>query len=501
MNTFSRVVFHSNQFAMLIFIALFTSIRGESILVSNLDQKSNNSTHLSLDGLYRVEAILTTGNSYSEINSISIHDCYDATSVSFNIGTNSFSSAGYESTSMTGERFTYGVRTFHFKSPLQLQPNTDYSFKPNRGWLLGSYSLPSTNMQGFVLKSIMSLSVDINTKSDGNNYQYNTNIISLIPSGDFIKNDSTLESVDVFAIDKYEVTLELWNEVKDWGNSHGYDLGSGKSFGPKHPVHTVSWYDTVKWCNARSEKENRIAAYYEDAAMMKVYRAGEIQPNGVKLDTGYRLPTESEWEKAARGGSVIKKFPWGTDSIDHSKARYDSSYIDGPIGTLPVGSYPSNGYGIYDMAGNIEEWCWNWYKAVGVPSEEYRVIRGGGWSSSEYFCQVWISSGRGAADSLNSNRYGFRSVLSHYQPKVPIIIQQPKEAFVRQGDTTSFIVVATNAVSYQWIKNDIALFGATNAVLTINNIQLTHSGDFAVVVSNTRGSVTSDSVKLKIICS
>ena len=248
--------------------------------------------------------------------------------------------------------------------------------------------------------------------------RYWTNM-AIIPEGEFSMGSSDwgpIHSVMVgeFALDCYEVSKIHWDEVRTWAMTNGYVLPVGKSFGNfSHPVHSVGWYDMLKWCNARSEKDGVKPAYYTDLSLNKVYKSGSTVPY-VDWSNGYRLPTESEWEKAARGGNPEAKYPWGIGAeIAPSRANYAETGIGG---TSPVGSYAPNSYGLFDLAGNLEERCWD---AIGpYPSERQvnprgpsiglnRAIRGGHWNSIAISCRV-DDRGDLGPDNWGSPFRGFR---------------------------------------------------------------------------------------------
>ena len=274
--------------------------------------------------------------------------------------------------------------------------------------------------------------------------------MAIIPAGSFMMGDNLdgdssalpvhAVYVSTFYMEKHEVTKNLWDTVYQWAIGHGYSFdyaGSGKA--ANHPVQTIDWYDCVKWCNARSEKEGRVPAYYTDAGLSVRYRSGQVAPY-VNWSSGYRLPTEAEWEKAARGGLNGQRFPWG-NTISESQANYRGdtgsySYDFGPNGynatfatggepyTSPVGYFGANGYGLYDMAGNVVEWCWDWYGAYssgsqpdprGPTSGSTCVLRGGSSGSTAYNCRA-ARRGGGALPSDSSYGLGFRPVLPPGQP-------------------------------------------------------------------------------------
>ena len=283
--------------------------------------------------------------------------------------------------------------------------------------------------------------------------------MALIPAGSFTMGDCMNPAegdpyelplhdvyVSAFYMDRYEVTKALWDEVCQWAINNGYTFQSeaqGKA--ANHPVYLLTWHDAVKWCNARSERESRVPAYYTSAARTTVYRTGEIDltNDSVKWNAGYRLPTEAEWEKAARGGASGHRFAWSdADTVTHSRANYYA--IPSSIGgfpydvnpsrgyhpsfqgggepyTSPVGYFACNGYGLYDMVGNVAEWCWDWLdyypgglqsNPLGPASGFYRVFRGGSWIFNSFDAR---SAYRYSPPEDYNNR-GFRTVLPPGQP-------------------------------------------------------------------------------------
>jgi formylglycine-generating enzyme len=211
-----------------------------------------------------------------------------------------------------------------------------------------------------------------------------------------------------FYIDKYDVTQKEWAQVMRSNPS--------KFLGDNLPVEMVSWYDAIEYCNKRSIQEG-LQPYYN---IDKNKKDPDNKPNpkfgdldGIKWTVtinpaakGYRLPTEAEWEYAAGGGQMSRSYTYsGSNNVDEVAWYWKNSgdiYLNGDWSwpaveqnrdrTHPVGTKKPNELGLYDMSGNVREWCWDWYGDLqsngsdpqGSQEGFGRVWRGGGWMGADF---------------------------------------------------------------------------------------------------------------------
>jgi formylglycine-generating enzyme required for sulfatase activity len=190
------------------------------------------------------------------------------------------------------------------------------------------------------------------------------------------------QSVSAFYIAKTETTWGKWQTVRTYAAANGYDIGSaGAGSGTDYPVTDVSWYQVVKWCNARSEQDGLTPTYKVNGS---VYKTGDSAPTVDANATGYRLPTEAQWEFAARGGVSTQNYEYSGSNDINAVAWYsfNSGYV-----THAVGTKLANELGVSDMSGNVWEWCESWY-----PGYEgwRRVCRGGSWDGDAVYCRVAV---------------------------------------------------------------------------------------------------------------
>lgn len=307
--------------------------------------------------------------------------------------------------------------------------------------------------------------------------------MAYIPDGEFSMGDHFAEGashelpvhtvfIDSFFISKYEITnIQYCDYLNDENSSGGIKVVNGivYSFGDNgnnfpyfdtsssngwsqiayngslfsvrtkggrdmsdDPVIQVSWYGAAAYCNWRSTKEG----------YRPLYDTGDPNWPCDFTGKGYRLPTEAEWEYAARGGEdkPYYRFPWG-DTISHDLANYYASPVtysydvSGNSGFHPswndgiepytsvVGAFTPNGYGLYDMSGNVWEWCNDWYNSNyysispydnprGPSGGIYRVLRGGGWAYYAWSLRVTPRYSIIHGPDLRGLHYGFRTVLN-----------------------------------------------------------------------------------------
>jgi len=255
-----------------------------------------------------------------------------------------------------------------------------------------------------------------------------------------------------FELGRYEVTQGEFAALMGWNPSYFGPNGAGADCGLDCPVEYVSWYDSIAYANELSSSESRTPCYTltnivcEDSTNVGTnafgcmnntqggINAATVALNGVTnpyLCTGYRLPTESEWEYAIRAGSLTAFYPSDGNDGSITNTNQDPNldqigwyYYNSDTGsgrmTHPVGGKESNAWGLSDMSGNVWEWVWDWYLAaypsggtsspvvdpVGGPPASCRVIRGGYWSYSADSCRSGDRDDRTPGGRLYS--FGFR---------------------------------------------------------------------------------------------
>jgi serine/threonine protein kinase len=214
------------------------------------------------------------------------------------------------------------------------------------------------------------------------------------------KASKILVQVNSFYIGKYLVTQQEWENLMGSNPSHnkGDDL----------PVESVTWFDTVVFCNKKSSKENLTSCY-------------TINGENVTCNwnaSGYRLPTEAEWEYVTRRGIKSKGYKYSGSNNIKDVAWYYSNSRDI---THPVGMKQPNEFGIYDMTGNVCEWCWDWYSSKcnnkelqndpkGPNFGKDRVLRGGSWRSDPYLCHCTMRFYNNP--TTTNNQSGFRICMT-----------------------------------------------------------------------------------------
>lgn len=196
--------------------------------------------------------------------------------------------------------------------------------------------------------------------------------------------------VDEFAIGCFAVTNRLYQSfVENAGHEAPPDWNDPRFSNPDQPVTSVSWFDATEYCAWLSEKTGRL----------------------------YRLPTEAEWERAARGGLEGKLYTWG-DEVPHLQPNYSELWLNGPE---RVGQRVPNGFGLYDISENVHEWCSDWYDGryycasptnnpQGPATGTRRASRGGSWRHQIKITRVAARSS--IPPEFKYSDYGFRCAMS-----------------------------------------------------------------------------------------
>lgn len=315
-------------------------------------------------------------------------------------------------------------------------------------------------------------------------------------------------SLTSFYIDTFPVTQMDYNTI----------MGLNPSFYRSDlecPVEQVTWFDAVLYCNARSKLEGKDTVYYYTAILGKVGDScwGLVNLSCNFTRNGYRLPTQAEYGYAMQGNMQTRYFWSNTwDTLISNQYCWSSNNSDDQ--THPVGGKLPNGFGLYDMAGNVWEWCNDWLgrvsnkttliNPIGSSSSAYRSMRGGSYYSKDTF-ELLTSTVLSDAPYERYQNVGFRVVCSDlasgsiYFPPT-ITSQPPYFTSIAEGQKfrLSLSSFGNPEPKYQWYKNGIKINNAVDSILVFDSALRDDAGSYTVSVYNTQGDILSNTATLKV---
>ncbi len=317
---------------------------------------------------------------------------------------------------------------------------------PNQTETAAAIGTIVANIQGTETQAVILSRTATPTLTSTSMPTIDSSALIVVPGGTFTQVDDTgtnsfSHTISAFKIGKYQVDYDLWYTVYQWAISNGYSFqnagveGSGGTPGAAptvakyQPVTTVNWHDAIVWCNAYSEKSGLTLCYTYSAAVIRDSNNVTACDNAVCVwaASGYRLPTEGEYQYAAsyKDGSSWTPYNYAAgasaDYTDTSATGLVAWYSANAGGvTQNSGMKTGTSLDIYDMSGNVFEWCWDWYGAYPGTSTDYkgptsgtaRLLRGGPFNYMASYLQVGYRYSFGTPNNTG-NVVGFRAAKSY----------------------------------------------------------------------------------------